>query len=512
MSGTKKQRKKGPERQTEERSHPQPQPRRRQGDNRWLRSPFARAVIVAIVGALVFQWVQHQKHQKQLEEHQKQLEEHQKQLEERQKQQEELTDTQQIMSDPGFPMYMTPYVKQLAPGNPEDIRYLAAEKLLRIYPRCVPCLYVLSDSSLTLQGFEESVEASKRLVQFVPHNALALGMHKKNLQAMDWFEKAAREQQEEALGLPDDRVHHRWAPFTELPENHTALSHSTTISDLQEMWRIVKMQEPSLAEDIVEIIQRQWAVETGRVENLYILSEGATQTLIAHGISMNAITSDPARSMGIREGTEDTGIIEDIIIDQKKVIEYLTQRVSKQSLNITKDLLIDLQLAFTANARFTETHYGNDRIRVLIRRGRFKNQPNSPHRKDGRVHQYCPFTRVDEETNRLLKLTEAYEEQDISPEVLAAWLHHRFVQIHPFHDGNGRVARSIASVVLMKAGLLPFTVRLRDRRSYFAALEEANRGDLGPFVDFIVRQQRETLLSALTLSGNRHIVSAFENG
>lgn len=229
---------------------------------------------------------------------------------------------------------------------------------------------------------------------------------------------------------------------------------------------------------------------------------------------MNAITSDPARSMGIREGKEDVGRIKDIIEDQKKVVESISERIEMQSINLTKNLLIELQLAFTATARITDTETESGRFRVLVHRGAFKNQPNYPLRKDGLVHQYCPYSRVDEEIDRLLKLTKKYQEQgDIAPEVLAAWLHHRFVQIHPFHDGIGRVARSITTLVLLKAGLLPFTVRLRDRRPYIAALEKANRGDLGPFVDFIVQQQRETLLTALTLSGSRasHILSAFEN-
>ena len=423
-----------------------------------------------------------------------------------------LTDTQRIMSYPNFTVNMRQAVANLG-ATSAHIRYLAAERLLVIYPQCAPCLYVLSDASLTLQGFDEAFEASKRLVELTPHNSLAIEMHDECLDVKGWFDKEAREQQEKLLGLPDDRVHHRWAPFTELPEN-LGMSHSTAVLGLQQMWRSVKTQDPELAEDITQIVQRQWAVETGRVENLYILSEGATQSLIVHGISANAITSDPARSMGIDEGTEDVGMIEDILMDQKRVVESLAERViTTQKLNITKDLLFDLQLAFTATAKFTEVRENNERVRVLVRRGRFKNQPNFPMRNDGRFHQYCPFLRVNDEIERLLSLTEKYEAQGIAPEVLAAWLHHRFVQIHPFHDGNGRVARSIASLVLMKGGLLPFTVRLRDRRSYFHALETANQGNLDLFVDFIVRQQRETLLSALSWAGTRasHITSEFEN-
>ena len=41
------------------------------------------------------------------------------------------------------------------------------------------------------------------------------------------------------------------------------------------------------------------------------------------------------------------------------------------------------------------------------------------------------------------------------PEVEAAWLHHRFGQIHPFQDGNGRVARALATMIFLRAGFVP---------------------------------------------------------
>ena len=230
---------------------------------------------------------------------------------------------------------------------------MAAEVLLQHYPECVPCLYVLAETASTLLGFEEAVEASSRLLEVVPDNIYAFELHESNVEYMDRFKNAAKEQQENSLQLPDDRVHHRWAPITGLPDNHTALAHSKTTSDLQKMWQAVKSQEPTLTADIIEIMQRQWAVETGRVENLYLLSEAAAHSLIKHGISIDAITTDPARSMGIREGNEVIGRVIDIIVDQKKVIESISYRIEKQSANITKDLLLELQLKYNATARFT---------------------------------------------------------------------------------------------------------------------------------------------------------------
>lgn len=93
----------------------------------------------------------------------------------------------------------------------------------------------------------------------------------------------------------------------------------------------------------------------------------------------------------------------------------------------------------------------------------------------------------------------AEEHSSYSPEVRSAWLHHRFTQIHPFQDGNGRVARALASLVFLREGLFPLVVRDSDRKEYIGALETADAGDLGPLVTFFARRQREAILKALGL-------------
>ena len=84
-------------------------------------------------------------------------------------------------------------------------------------------------------------------------------------------------------------------------------------------------------------------------------------------------------------------------------------------------------------------------------------------------------------------------------EVKAAWLHHRFTQIHPFQDGNGRVARALASLVFLKDRCFPLVIRDSDRKEYIEALETADAGDLRPLVGLFARRQKESILRALGL-------------
>ena len=75
--------------------------------------------------------------------------------------------------------------------------------------------------------------------------------------------------------------------------------------------------------------------------------------------------------------------------------------------------------------------------------------------------------------------------EELRPIELAAFFHHKLVYIHPFSDGNGRTARLLMNVTLLRAGY-PFTVLLKvDRPRYLRALSEADNGNLTPFANFV---------------------------
>jgi fido (protein-threonine AMPylation protein) len=166
---------------------------------------------------------------------------------------------------------------------------------------------------------------------------------------------------------------------------------------------------------------------------------------------------------------------------------------------LTEHFIRGLQAQFTEHQDHTEALTPDGTlILVTIEKGNYKTLPNNPRRQDGTLHAYCPPERTAEEMQRLI---EWYREREssLSPELRAAWLHHRFTQIHPFQDGNGRVARALASLVFLKAGLFPLVVRESDRQDDIGGLESADAGDLGPLVGLFVRRQREAILRALGL-------------
>jgi Fic family protein len=75
--------------------------------------------------------------------------------------------------------------------------------------------------------------------------------------------------------------------------------------------------------------------------------------------------------------------------------------------------------------------------------------------------------------------------------VLGHWL---FGYLHPFPDGNGRVARFIMNTALATAGYPWTVIRVEERKRYLDALERASvEGDVGPFAAFVAAQMRWTV-------------------
>ena len=251
---------------------------------------------------------------------------------------------------------------------------------------------------------------------------------------------------------------HVWTPIEDY-ESHDALAHKE-LGALAEVWherreRLTTQQE---YRDFEQRLKREWAIETGLIERLYTLDRGITQLLIEHGIQAAVI---PHGSVANPEAT--VAMIE----DHEAAVEGVFQ-FAKDERSLSTSYIKELHALMT---RHQQTVEGVDsrgrRTEVPLIRGDYKRLPNNPSRPDGSVHEYCPPEQVTAEMDRLIAMHEAHA--GAAPEVEAAWLHHRFTQIHPFQDGNGRIARAIATLVFIKGGWFPLVVRDRD---YFARLQK----------------------------------------
>lgn len=284
-----------------------------------------------------------------------------------------------------------------------------------------------------------------------------------------------------------------WNQIAELTDTDRAAA-SDELGPLLQVWieRKEQLQASGRLSVFIARLVREWSIETGILERLYTIDRGVTQVLIEQGFDAALIP----------HGTTDrpVGEVIDVLRDHQESANFVFD-VVKQERPLSVSLIKELHALIT---RHQDTFEGQDQFgnptRVPLNHGAFKNLPNSPTRPDGTVHEYCPPVHVDSEMDRLVEQHAAHEHDGLPVDVSAAWLHHRFTQIHPFEDGNGRVARAITNIVFVQAGWFPLVIRNDDRRTYISALEFADQGDLGPLVQFFGIVQRHAFVEALGLA------------
>ncbi len=74
---------------------------------------------------------------------------------------------------------------------------------------------------------------------------------------------------------------------------------------------------------------------------------------------------------------------------------------------------------------------------------------------------------------------------EVHPVLLATWAHWAIARVHPFFDGNGRMARLWQDIILFRKKLTCAIIRPEDRRDYLSALECADEGRFDPLVQLV---------------------------
>lgn len=284
-----------------------------------------------------------------------------------------------------------------------------------------------------------------------------------------------------------------YSPIEEFPsEDVIEKVRSEELGALSKLWIEKKSELENSGEyqQFIKKMQREWAIETGIIERLYTWDRGVTEVLIEQGIDSSIIS----HRGGVNR--DEAKNISNIINDQENIVESLFSFVKGEQ-PFSEHYIRSMHVQFTAHQNFTEAITSENKlIEIPLLKGKYKERPNNPRRPDGELHEYCPPEFVTDEMEKLVKLYNDYENL-VPPEVLSAWAHHRFTQIHPFQDGNGRIARAVASLVFLKKGLFPLVIRESDRKEYIGALEQADDGDILPLIKLFVKRQRESILSAL---------------
>ena len=284
-----------------------------------------------------------------------------------------------------------------------------------------------------------------------------------------------------------------WSPIEPLDQNSIEVDFAE-IDGLHRQWSDTKSwvedSNPEAYAQFNEELSRSWAIETGIIEGLYELDRGITLTLVQQGFVSDYVE----RGSSNRSPEELIAILR----DHRRAVDQAYEWI-QASRPLTKWFMRSLHQGIAANQ---PTYRAVDQFgryfEAQLHRGQFKRQSNNPTRDNGTVHSYCPPEQVESELDNLIDWYNSYAE-DQHPLAVGAWLHHRFTQIHPFEDGNGRVVRALMTWHLVRRELLPIVITRDTRSEYISALEQADSGDLSRFVQLLVRLEKQTLLKALSV-------------
>lgn len=235
--------------------------------------------------------------------------------------------------------------------------------------------------------------------------------------------------------------------------------------------------EPKLETRILDKFRLEWNYHSNALEG-NMLSLGETRAFLLEGIT--------AQGKPFKDYLDIKG--HDEAIDY--LIGFLRNDESLTEVDIRRLHEILLVGPYYVDAKAPDGNIGRRKVEP----GRYKRHPNHVETVTGKIHYYAT---PEETPARMKDLMEWYHEQDdgeeLHPVIVAALLHHRFVEIHPFDDGNGRMARLLTNLSLMKHSYPPVLIRKEDRGEYFLALAEADEGDPEGIIDFLAQRVRASL-------------------
>ena len=265
-----------------------------------------------------------------------------------------------------------------------------------------------------------------------------------------------------------------WHPIEGLPDDaHTW--RNEPYDRAKEEWREVKAALTRRGTDRYALEQwlreqrRAFALENGQIEQLYTLRRGVTEQLIVEGLEC-------VRGAHTLEGVLEDETLQGLLTDQESALEMTFALVTGER-PLGHSSLKELHHLLTRHqAGAPGIDSRGRRVQIDLLRGEYKIRPNNPRREDGLIHEYCPPEQVRSEMDRLFGMYEEFKAKPLPTEVRAAWLHHRYVQIHPFQDGNGRTGRLLMAYEFARNHEFAPIIAAAEKPTYLDMMQAGDQG------------------------------------
>ncbi len=222
---------------------------------------------------------------------------------------------------------------------------------------------------------------------------------------------------------------------------------------------------------IMQKFRLDWNYHSNNLEG-NSLTYGETKALILFGIT--------AQGKPLKDHFEITG--------HNEAINWILEIVKGETV-LTEAFIRQLHTLLLKESSYKEALTADGKpTRRKIEVGKYKTQPNHVITVTGETFY---FATPEETPAKMHDLIEWFRKEkdraDVNPIILAALFHYRFIRIHPFDDGNGRVARILMNFILMQFGYPPVIIKTEDKENYYAVLRLADADELEPFIEYIAQ-------------------------
>lgn len=232
---------------------------------------------------------------------------------------------------------------------------------------------------------------------------------------------------------------------------------------------------------VLQKMRASWTYHSNAIEGS-TLSQGDTIFFLQEGLT---VKGKPFKDfLDAKNHADAIDILFDVVANKREVSESFIKQMNELLLKGVSETP-------------AQTLSGQQTSKPLTA-GQYKRLPNHVLKPDGTLHQYLAPEQVSVQMETLVNYINQADKEGIHPVLVSAVAHYNMVRIHPFDDGNGRGARILMNLILMRAGYFPAIVKREEKDVYLTTLGKADNGNIAPFVQFIANQLSETTQDVIT--------------
>ena len=222
---------------------------------------------------------------------------------------------------------------------------------------------------------------------------------------------------------------------------------------------------------IMQKFRLDWNYHSNNIEG-NSLTYGETKALILFGIT--------AQGKPLKDHFEITG--------HNEAINWILEIV-KDEMPLNEKFIRELHTLLLKESSYKEAKTPDGKpTRRKIEVGKYKSQPNHVITVTGETFYFATPEETPAKMHDLIEwFRKEKDKANVNSIILAALFHYKFIRIHPFDDGNGRVARILMNFILMQFDYPPVIIKTEDKENYYAVLRLADADELEPFIEYITK-------------------------